>query len=126
MPPKSIREPLSHEWKRHSSSLDVSNEMLHTVLTVLEKVQKDQKNIMSKITDFATKEQADLAAVSASLDAVVTGITALDELIKNFQNSPGTLSAEDQAALDGIQTASADLVTKAGGISTTPPTVPVV
>jgi len=71
---------------------------------------------MSKITDWAATEQADLAAVSATLDGIVTGIANLDTLITNLQNSPGTLSAADQTALDNIKAASAALVTKAGAI----------
>ena len=76
---------------------------------------------MSAITDWAAQEQADLTAISTTLDGVVAGIANLDTLITNFQNSPGTLSASDQAALDGIKAASAALVTKAGAISVTPP-----
>lgn len=79
---------------------------------------------MSKITDWAATEQADLTEISSTLDGIVTGVAALDTLITNFQNSPGTLSAEDQAALDAIKAASAALVTKASGISTTPPAAP--
>ena len=63
-----------------------------------------QENLMSQVTDWAAKEQADL-----------------DTLITNFQNSPGTLSAEDQAALDAIQASSKALVTKATAISVNPP-----
>lgn len=76
---------------------------------------------MSKITDWAANEQASLAAISSTLDGIVAGITALDTLITNLQNSPGTLSAPDQAALDAIQASSAALVTKAQAIVVTPP-----
>jgi hypothetical protein len=48
----------------------------------------------------------------------------LDALIAGFQNSPGTLSAADQAALDQIQAASKALVAKSAAISVAPP-VPV-
>ena len=77
---------------------------------------------MSQITDWAAKEQANLDAVSATLDSIVTGIAALDKLITDFQNSPGTLSAADQAALDAIVASSGALVTKSAAISVTPPT----
>lgn len=76
---------------------------------------------MSQITDWAAKEQADLTDISSTLDGIASGVLALDALIVNFQNSPGTLSAEDQAALDGIVAASAALKTKAAAISVTPP-----
>jgi hypothetical protein len=80
-----------------------------------------QKEIMSQITDWAATEQADLDAISTTLDGVVTGIAALDALITNLQNSPGTLSAPDQAALDAIQTASTALKAKSAAIAVTPP-----
>jgi hypothetical protein len=85
-----------------------------------------EKNVMSKLTDWAAEEQADLTAISNTLDQVVTGIAALDVLITQFQNSPGTLAPGDQAALDGIQAASKALVTKSAAISVTPPVPPAV
>ena len=79
---------------------------------------------MSQITDWAATEQADLTAISNTLDTVVAGVAALDTLITNFQNSPGALSPADQTALDAIQTASKSLVAKASAISVTPPVPP--
>ena len=76
---------------------------------------------MSQVTDWAAREQADLTAISTTLDGIVSGVAALDELIKKFQGSAGTLSAEDQAALDAISVSSAALVSKAAAISTAPP-----
>lgn len=84
-------------------------------------LQELEHKIMSKITDFAAATQANFDALSASLDGITTGIAALDTLITNFQNSPGTLSAADQASLDGIQAASQSLAAKAAAVSTTPP-----
>lgn len=80
---------------------------------------------MSQITDFATQEGASLAGTSATLDSIASGIAALDALIVGFQNSPGTLSPADQAALDGIVAASAALASKASAISTAAPATPV-
>lgn len=86
-------------------------------------IQKEQL-LMSQITDWAAQEQADLTTISNTLDTIVTGIAALDALITQFQNSPGTLSATDQAALDAIQAASHALVAKSAAISVAPPTPP--
>ena len=94
-------------------------------LLIKDNIQREQK-LMSQLTDWAASEQADLAAISTALDTVVTGVSALDNLITNFQNSPGTLSATDQSALDAIQSASHTLVTKAQAISTVPPVQPAV
>ena len=81
-------------------------------------------HVMSAITDWAAQEQADLLAISAALDTIVAGIANLDTRITNFRNSPGTLSAADQAALDAIQSASKDLKAKASAISVAPPVPP--
>ncbi len=85
------------------------------------RVRQLEDKIMSKITDFAATTQANFTAIQTSLDGITAGIANLDALITQLQNSPGTLSPADQAALDAIQQASADLVTKAQAISTAPP-----
>ena len=79
---------------------------------------------MSAVSDFATVVNAAFAKVNTDLDAITAGIANLDALITAFQNSPGTLSAADQAALDGIQTASQALVAKVDAVVVTPPTPP--
>ena len=79
----------------------------------------------SAIQAFAAAETATLNSLSSALTALATGIAALDALITQFQNSPGTLSAADQASLDAIQAQSKALVTQANAISTTPPGTPV-
>jgi hypothetical protein len=71
------------------------------------------ENTMSQISDWAAKEATALASIH-------TGITALDTLIQNFQSSPGTLSAADQAALDSIAATSASLATAANTIPAPP------
>ena len=70
---------------------------------------------MSAVTDFAAKVEANFASIKA-------GIQALDDKIVAFQNSPGTLSASDQAALDQIVTDSAALATAANAV--VPPVAP--
>jgi len=77
---------------------------------------------MSQITDWAAQQETDLSTISNALDGVVTGIAELDAEIVAFQNSPGTMSPEDQARLDSITAKSKALVAKAAAISTTPPT----
>ena len=84
-------------------------------------LKETEKKIMSQITDWAAKNQADLTAIGSTLDGIVAGVAALDTLITNLQNSPGTLSASDQSALDAIQASADALVTKSAGIVVTPP-----
>lgn len=96
---------------------------LNQMLDMLAEHITKEDIFMSQVTDWAAKEQADLTAISATLDSIVTGIAALDAMITQLQTT-GTLSAADQAALDAIQTASAALVTKSAAISTAPPATP--
>jgi hypothetical protein len=90
----------------------------------LNQIYKELTHLMSKVTEFASKQQADFDTLNSKVDSIAAGVTALYELIAAFQNSPGTLSPEDQAALDGIQAASAALVAKTAAINTAPPVAP--
>ena len=101
------------------------NAALAEIKNIISDNIKKEQQAMSQITDWAAQEQADLTAISTALDTVVAGVAALDQLITNFQNSPGTLSAADQTALDGIQAASKALVAKSQAISVAPPVPPV-
>lgn len=82
-------------------------------------------NIMSQITDFATATNNVLAKISSDVDSIGADITALNAQIAAFNNSPGTLSATDQAALDSISAAATALQNKADAlvvpITVTPP-----
>ena len=71
---------------------------------------------MKDITTFA-------AAVEGNFAGIRTGITSLDDKIAAFQNSPGTLSPADQAALDVIVAESASLALAAQGPVAVPPAV---
>lgn len=102
-------------------------------------IETQLQNIMTKISDFAAKQQAHNSAVDAALDKVntsVTGITGdistLNALIKQLQDSQGQISAEDQATLDQLEAAGKALEDKASALSDaaaaadslTPPPVP--
>ena len=86
------------EWREQLISIQILNK--------LEAIEGKVNQLMSQVTDFAAK-------VQANFDVLTAKIQALDTLIQNFQNSPGTLSATDQAALDKIAAESAALVTAA-------------
>jgi hypothetical protein len=79
----------------------------------------------SAIQIFAAAEQATLTSLSTALTALATGVAALDALITQLQNSPGTISPADQALLDQIQAQSQANLAQANAISTTPPGQPV-
>jgi len=93
-------------------------------LETKQSLQELKESIMSQITDFATSEQNTLTEIQTSLNTLATGIANLDSIINAFQNSPGTLSVEDQAALTTVQSVSNALAKQAQGIVVTPPVGP--
>jgi hypothetical protein len=121
---------MGHHAPYSSDSIAPSDlgDEINTIFAALNQARRNRDNLMSQITDWAAAEQADLTAISNTLTSLVAGIAALDAQIVAqivaFQNSPGTLSASDQAALTAIQTASAALVTQSAAISVTPPAPP--
>lgn len=103
-------------------TLHVHHHFEDRVFDILERILQAQlilikgnEQLMSQISDFAAKVNTNFASIKA-------GIASLDAQIQAFQNSPGTLSTADQAALDGIVAASATLATAANAI--VPPTPP--
>jgi hypothetical protein len=99
-------------------------QQINKLIILIKGMQERNKNIMSQITDWATQDGQDLSSIQQILINVVNGITALDTLITQFQMSPGTLSASDQAALDGIQVQVKSLLAQSANISTAIPTAP--
>ena len=79
---------------------------------------------MSQVTDFAAVVNTAFVKVNTDMDSIKTSIADLNAQIVAFQNSPGTLSAADQAALDGIQAASQLLVAKADAMVVVSPVPP--
>src|SRR2546426_7808809 len=86
----------------------------------LKSLEEKIETLMSQITDWAAQEEADITEIKGTLDGIVAGIAALDDIIIKWQNSPGTLSTADQAALDNVQSLVKDLKAKSAAISTTP------
>ena len=80
---------------------------------------------MSAISEFASKQNA----FNDRIDSAVTGlqgdIEALNALIKALQDSAGTVTPEDQALLDQIQSRSETITGKLEALDAlTPPTPP--
>lgn len=83
----------------------------------LNEIIEGNKKIMSAISDFAKIVEANFAQIKA-------GIQSLDDKIQALQNSQGTLSATDQAALDQISSESAQLAAAAeAGVTPPAPSV---
>lgn len=67
---------------------------------------------MSAISEYAAKQKAFNERQGAAIDKLVTSIggvtedvAELNRLIKELQDSPGTITPEDQATLDELTTA---------------------
>lgn len=58
---------------------------------------------MSAISDFAAAQANSNAAIDSAIQAVVALVARLNAEILALQNSPGTVTPEDQASLDSIQ-----------------------
>jgi len=106
---------------------------------ILKRLAEIERNIMSKITEFAAAQKAFNERQATAIDKVVTsveGITGdlktLNDKIEALQNSQGEVTPEDQVLLDELQTAGSELATKLETVSTalealdaqTPPTPP--
>ena len=60
---------------------------------------------MEAIQSFATRVNQSFERISAAVTAVAADIDGLKQKIEALQSSPGTLTPEDQAALDEIEAA---------------------
>lgn len=83
---------------------------LFPVFESLNQIAQHLKNIMSKVSEFVAKQEAHNAAVDASLDTIGTSVTgivgdvaALNDLIRQLQESQGEITPEDQALLDQLE-----------------------
>lgn len=88
----------------------------------VEDLKQMEERIIMTVKEWAEQEQADLTEIKGTLDGIATGVANLNKLITDFQNSPGTLSAQDQKFLDDIQAQSKALAEQAKAIKTEPPT----
>src|ERR1051325_10150823 len=84
-------------------------ESIQSLLMLLLNATQKGVSTLSQLSDQLTAVQGDLTAMKTDVATIAAGVKALDDLITSFQNSPGTLSPQDQAALDAIQAASTDL-----------------
>jgi len=95
------------------------------IMGMLAKILHLEKSIMTKITDFAVAQKAHNDAISTSLDGLAGDIGTLNAKITELQNSPGQITAEDQALLDELQAQGQALETRiAEADALTPPPVP--
>lgn len=81
---------------------------------------------MSKITEFAAKQQEFNERQAKAIDGLTADVKLLNDKLTAIQNSPGTLSAEDQAALDEALAKTEAITSKLEALDNeTPPAPPV-
>src|SRR4029077_2266147 len=81
-----------------------------------------ERQIMSAISDFATKMDAFNTRIDAAIADLQGDVKNLEDQIAALQNSPGTITPEDQALLDGITTRASAVADKLDALDAlTPP-----
>jgi len=89
-------------------------------------LQTMETKIMSAISDFATKQNAFNDRQDTAIAALQADVTNLNEQIAALQATAGTITAEDQALLDGIQARGSAISDKLEALDAqTPPKPPV-
>lgn len=105
----------------HLAGLDAVDKALATI----DSFNQLGEQIMSAITEYAARAKEHNDRVAKALDGLAADIAKLNDSIASIQNSPGSLSAEDQAALDSAEAAAKSLAEKAEGLDgLTPPEAP--
>lgn len=89
-------------------------------------LQTLERKIMSAIGDYAAAVKTSFDEISLSVDGIAGDVKQLKDTIDKLQNSPGTITPEDQALLDGIQSQAKALADKVKALddATAPPEVP--
>lgn len=83
------------------------------------------ERIMTVISDYATKQTAYNARMETAIQGIGGDVRSLNDKITELQNSPGTVTPEDQALIDGLVTAGDALATRFEALDAlTPPVAP--
>jgi len=89
-------------------------------------IHNARDTIMEAITSFANRVNTAFDKLGTAVDGVASDVDFLKQQIATLQNSPGTLSVEDQATLDAIQSRAETLSDKVDALdkATEQPPVP--
>jgi seryl-tRNA synthetase len=103
--------------------------LIYRELSKLRKeIKRGFKKVMSQVTDYTTKVQAQFDATNASLDNIVSDEANLakqiTDLAAQIAASPSTLVPADQAALDTLVTNATAVAAKTAGIAAAVPDLP--
>ncbi len=93
---------------------------------LLHRLGQLESTIMSAISDFAAKQKAHNEKIDAAITGITGDVKTLNDKITALQNTPGPISAEDQALLDELEATGSALADKLAAVDElTPPAVPV-
>ncbi len=103
------------DWRKSLSELATKQDL-----------KEMEHKIMSAISDFATKQNAFNDRIDTAIADLQGDVQNLNDTITQLQNSPGTITPDDQALLDAIQTRTEGVTTKLEALDAlTPPKAPV-
>lgn len=114
------------DGKLKGFSFTQNEELLKEVCALLRDLKTLGERLMSQISDFATKVNSAFDQLGTAVNGLVVDVKTLNDLITQLQGSQGTITPEDQALLDGIQTRAQAIADKAKALDdqTAPPAVP--
>lgn len=90
----------------------------YIVKTLKEMEQRIMATVDEAIQAFADKINADFAPIQDGIAALNTQVQTLTAQIATLQNSPGVISAADQATLDKVEATAAGIAGSLAGIAT--------
>ncbi len=94
------------------------------LLAVWNDLWQFKKTIMSAISDFAAKQDAHNDAIDTAITGLQGDVQGLKDEIAKLQASSGTVTAEDQASLDRLETRAAAISDKLAALDALTPPVP--
>lgn len=97
----------------------------HFEFATKQDLKEMEKRIMSKISEFATKQNEFNDRIDTAVAGLQSDIDLLNEEIKKLQESPGEITPEDQASLDALEQRGAAIAAKIEALDAlTPPAPP--
>lgn len=113
------------EFARETHELHLELKRSNDNNAVLCRIAEMENRIMSKISEFAAAQNAHNDRADAAVTDLQGDIQALNDKITELQNSPGTITPEDQASLDALQARGEAISAKLEALAAlTPPPVP--
>lgn len=85
---------------------------------------QNQEDIMSRISEYAEKQNAHNDKIDVAINDLQGDIKALNAKIVEMQNTPGQITPEDQKLLDDLEVRGAAIADKLDALDAQTPPVP--